>query len=338
MDDSKPYSLLDEMIGLTPATSRTAPGGVVKADLGDSYIVELSLDEWLKFKDHPRRRDPERQAKKLHWEDGRYSRGEAAVPHRFVVGAFLENDGLYKVDGHCRSLLWKQGTLPTPFTICATVIRCRSRQALLDLRQQYDNASAAQTSTDNVSAALHEYSLVFGSSRLRTFNWSEALEIAVRGKPLREGLKSNLSAQYDPFAAVECFRSELKILDDCEPPAPLFLTGHVAAALLALAENFAAREFFSLYAKGLGKQRRGELDPISYLTYWTEQARLHKSSWLKHHQTDVCGLVLALVNRFLQGPDSPGWWIPRNATEPVPVDVEVVAERVQRAKDRLLGR
>lgn len=338
MDAGKPYSLLDEMLALAPARGQVGPAPVMHADFGDFFIVELSFEEWQKYQDHPRRRDPEKQSDKAHWDDARDLRGPLASERRRVVGAQLENDGFYKVDGHCRTLLWERGELPKPGSIIATVFRCTSHQALLELRSGFDSASAATTSSDNVTAALHEFGLVLGSPRLRGGAVSEALEIAVRGKPARESLRSVVSDRYDPFMAVECFRSELKSLDDCAPSTELFLTGHVAAALLSLAENYGARDFFSLYAKGQGKSRRGELDPVAYLTQWTEQARKGRSVWLRNHQYEVCGIVLALVNRFLQGPDSAGWWIPRGAAEPAPVDVEAVAERVQRSKDRLLGR
>jgi len=40
------------------------PSWTVKADLGASYTVEMSVDAWINLADHPRRRDTERHIRK----------------------------------------------------------------------------------------------------------------------------------------------------------------------------------------------------------------------------------------------------------------------------------
>src|ERR1700726_3177704 len=83
----------------------------VLADLGASYTVQMTPACWSSLADHPRERDAQRQARKTHWQLARAARGAVLESLRWVVGAEWEGQ-VYKVDGHTRSLLWKNGALP----------------------------------------------------------------------------------------------------------------------------------------------------------------------------------------------------------------------------------
>ena len=127
----------------------------VLSDFGASYLVEMSVAEWIALSEHPRRRDTERQARKDHWDAARSAVGPAFETLRWVTAGELDGD-LFKVDGHTRALLWERAQLRRPTSVIAKVFRCASREELNALYATHDTQDAAETLYDRVNGAYRE--------------------------------------------------------------------------------------------------------------------------------------------------------------------------------------
>lgn len=295
----------------------------VLSDFGASYLVEMSVAEWIALPEHPRRRDIERQARKEHWEAARAAVGPAFETLRWVTAGELDGD-LCKVDGHTRALLWERGQLRRPTSVIAKVFRCASREELNALYATYDTQDAAETLYDRVTGAYRECGLTLTSQRLRAGTIVDALSIAARG--IARSTERNREDEFDVYAAVANFAKELALLDSVNPQTEYFPTGIVAAALLSLAEDPQCLDFFKRLGDRKGSKRAGEPDPVEATLDELQRLKRRKSARVRSEQEDLCARTLAAVSAWREGSDSAAYWgSPRLQTH-------VLSEAVQRVR------
>jgi hypothetical protein len=265
-------------------------------DTGGSYTAEMTVAQWAALPDHLRQRDTTRQARKAHWDLARAARGPALEALRWVVAGELDGH-LYKVDGHTRGLLWSTGKLPDPGSVFATVYRCRSRDELNELYSTFDTQAAAETLFDRVTGAYREQGLTLSSKRLRSGTIVDALSIAVRGVARAEAAAEEL----DIYEAVRIFAPELRALDTANPQPETFHTGIVSAALLSLALDASALEFFQRLSHARGSKKDGLLDPIEGILWIIEKIKKHGSGRDRSRQEQLCATTLGAVDLWVMG-------------------------------------
>ena len=302
----------------------------VLADVGASYTAELSPAYWSSLADHPRERDAQRQARKTHWQLARAAHGAVLESLRWVVAAEW-NGKLYKVDGHTRALLWMSGALPDPGFVYATVYRCKTRDELNALYATFDTQSAAVTMYDRVTGAYREQGLELRSKRLRAGTIVDALSIAQRGIARSSQSAGESEEDWDVYDAVATFAPELRLLDTVDPQPEVFHTGIVSAALLALALDATALDFFALFSRGQGSKREGLFDPVEAMLWRVARIKKQRSGWIKTQQEQLCAACLAALELWRAGERAQGYW---SSGDFVPVNLPDVVRRVRELKRR----
>lgn len=318
-----------EALNMEPVRSGShVPRWTVRADLGASYTVEMPVDTWIHLADHPRRRDTERHARKPEWELlARRAQGAVLEMLRWVAAAQV-GDEVWKVDGHTRALMWKNGSLRRPDRVLATVFRCESRQALCDLYSTYDHPAAAETLYDQVSGAFHQHGLQPKSERLRSGTIGEALYIAWRGvaRALDRGGDED---EIDIYNVVGAFASELSLLDSVNPQNDTFQSGVVAAALLCLALDPQLIGYFDQVSKREGSKQRGMLDPVEALLYMVSEVKGRRGAWGRAQQQELCAATLTGAFAWKAGESHPHYWVREGLP---PADIKKVVSQVREHK------
>jgi hypothetical protein len=246
---------------------------------------------------------------------------------RWVVAAELDQQ-LYKVDGHTRGLLWSTGKLPDPGSVFATVYRCQTRAELNQLYATFDTQAAAETIFDRVTGAYREQGLTLRSKRLRSGTIADALSIASRGVARGEDADGRTSDDFDVYESVRRFAPELRLLDTVNPQNEIFYTGVLSAALLSLALDSAALEFFDRLSHARGSKKEGNLDPVEGLRVIIGRLK-NKQARLRREQERLCAVALGAVDVWNAGETAPGYW---SSGRYEPVDLLSTVQRVRELK------
>jgi hypothetical protein len=303
---------------------------------GASYALEMPVDAWIALPDHPRQRDTLRQAAKGHWKLARRALGAIAESHRWVIGADLEGK-LYKVDGHTRALLWRQGKLKRPASVYATVYRCKTRAELIELYGTFDSQAAVEKQQDRVTGAMRQLQLHLKSKRLRYGAITDALSIAVRGVARGKDAFGKHYEEFDVYEAMEAFAPELRLLDAVDPQPEIFHTGVVAAALLTLALDSRTIEFFLRVSKPMGgRKEEPPFDPMHGIRWLMKNTRKEGTGRAKITQEAICGTVLGAIELWRGGEKDPKYWV-TNKIDP-PGDVLEAVRRVRELKSLQMQR
>ncbi len=242
----------------------------VLSDTGDTYVMEMDVDDWISLRTHPRQRNIERHSKAPHWEMVRKAKGALAQPVRHVAAAEYKGV-LYKVDGHTRAYLWEHELLPRPKSVIATVYRVHSKEEFNKLYNTFDVNTAAENAADQLSGAYRFHKLNLESKRLKHGFLMDAIALALRGTTTRNRKKGWKSI--DLYDAVGAFKSALLTLDKINPSANIFFSGVVAAALIGLTIDPKSIAFFRDLNQKHGFKEKGRMDPVEALLQAIEIAR-----------------------------------------------------------------
>ena len=222
----------------------------------------------------------------------------------------IEGNRLCKLNGWQRLQLWKSGTLKPPETITADVYDLT--QAEFDtLRQRLYNEQLEQLPPHELVITLYkELGLSFASERLNKGFITEALNIALRGKPRAQQDKRSVreKQEIDIKKAIGALKEELMALDRLNLKPELFLTGVLAAALIMVANDPNTLEFFRRLNKLEGKvSADGLLDPVEALLAVIDSYK-NKRMTQARMQVELCGKTVKAVMLWNHGPKSPKYW------------------------------
>lgn len=118
-------------------------------------IEKWNVDKFIKVSGNPVQRDTitrARRAVKIHL-------GEYHISHANVAVAKIGNR-FVKLDGHTRSLLWKEGKLDKPKMLNVSIYPCSTKRELIDLYHTFDAPQAVETKGDQMYGALAFYNIV----------------------------------------------------------------------------------------------------------------------------------------------------------------------------------
>ncbi len=270
--------------------------------------ITLPFEQWLKIE-----------------EPLFFSQADAAIPKhweiidtlaplspflRSVALIRIDGDRLCKLNGRQRLQLWKSGAIQKPETVTADIYDVS--QAEFDkLRQRlYDERLELLPPHELVIATYKELGLNFSSERLNQGFITEALNIALRGKPRAQQDKRSVreKQEIDIKKAIDSLKEELTALDSLNLKPELFVTGVLAAALIMVANDPNTLEFFRRLNTLEGKvSADGSFDPVealltvidSYKNKRIPQARM---------QVELCGKTVKAVMLWNHGSDSPKYW------------------------------
>lgn len=248
--------------------------------------VDMTTEKWAEVPSNPKQRDTlSRAAKASKKHLKRY-----AAPHANVSAAQLPDGRMYKLDGHTRSHLWSSGSLEQPAMLRVDLYEVDSIQDVLSLYDMFDNASAAENSTDKLSGA-YRFHDIYPKHRL-----------VVKG-----GMTSAFQIIYgnnavDIMLAVGEWKEEILAIDSVNLSPSNFTTALIAAALLGLriyGEETLA--FWEKFNNGLGERIEGVSDPVDALQRMIEKTRAEKKMAGRENNRTVSGKAYSAMKAYMDG-------------------------------------
>ena len=260
---------------------------------GAPATLELAASAWTSALDHPSHSaGPTDQ----HWAFMKNASGSLRETLRQVVGCKWEG-ALYKLDGHVRAGLWRNGAVAAPATVRATIYFPESEREFYDLYRVHHATSSALSRLDEIQAAFRENELSLNSRRLKHGLLVQAFTLALRG---RIRVASD-ETPVDLRNAVGLFRDELLLLDKAMPSAEIFQTGVVAAALICLTLYPKHEVFFEKLAQEKGNKRDGLMDPVECVLSLVEKIRNQGTASIDAVQEDLCARTVRAFLAHMRG-------------------------------------
>lgn len=249
-------------------------------------VIDLSVDSWVSVPDNPRQRDTEGRAK-------RAKHLRALHPtHCLVNMARLPDGGCYKLDGHTRAYLWKDGSLERPAKVFATLWQCNSVEEVKGLYGTFDSKEAVEGAVDRVFGAMREHDLAFESELLAT-------KRIVSGMRTATELLFGNGPSKSVYEMVDYWLPELNLLDQCRPTRHRFHAGVMAASLLTLRRyGPSAIGFWRNFAMGAGTKISGERDAVQALEERMESLRLHKKLSGRGNYSQIVRICLSAFDAY----------------------------------------
>ncbi len=135
--------------------------------------IDMTVEDFIKIPGNPIQRDTKLHANKA----VKFHLASKAVTHAKVSIAKCKTLK-WKLDGHTRSYLWKEGELQPPQILSVDVYTVTDKTEAIELYKHFDNAKAAESTPDKVSGALK-------FMKITNYN-----KFAVRGAGIVNGLHS----------------------------------------------------------------------------------------------------------------------------------------------------
>lgn len=206
-----------------------------------------------------------------------------------VAMAVLPDGRRYKLDGHTRALAWSRGLLKAPPIVMVDVYYPKSVDEARALYRTFDAPEAAERAADRVHEALREAGL---AGRLKS-------PLLAKGGIARALLLA--TGESDMLLAVRASRGALLALDALDPPAKLFRSGVLAAALAELrAAAGEALPFWEAYARRRGIKDALGMDAPEALARVVDHLRAARS-FGGAADFDLARLALALSDGYRRG-------------------------------------
>lgn len=211
----------------------------------------MTANEWLRVADCPIQRDTEEHAKKA-----RNKHLKTASPtHSRVSAAQLPDGEIYKLDGHTRALLWKDGSLEAPPYLFVDMYMVDFMSEVEDLYKQFDNSDAVETASDKLRGAFRLHGFKPESGLILFGGLTSAITV-LDGKS-----KSNIYSSITPWMEA------IKLIDGCGFTNTRFTAGVLAAALLtAQIYGAEATEFWVRFANDDGRKTADGRDGVQALS------------------------------------------------------------------------
>lgn len=148
--------------------------------------IEMDTDKFIKIQPNPIQRDTEyHSAKAL-----KFHLSKEAVTHAKVSLARCGKI-MWKLDGHTRAHLWKEGDLKAPSILSVDIYDVKSKEEAIELYRHFDNNDAAESNADKTAGALRLMGLMhFNSNFMRNtglVNAAQVIHLAIK-KPVIRGL------------------------------------------------------------------------------------------------------------------------------------------------------
>lgn len=251
----------------------------------------MTVEEWFEVSDNPIQRNTELHAKKA-----RNKHLKAASPtHARVSAAQLPSGEVYKLDGHTRSLLWKEQSLDAPKILYVDVYHVDNLQQVEDLYKQFDNPTAGEVASDK----LH------GAFRLHGFQPKSTLVVhggVTSAIQLLENDNGRSSSPFNIYTQVTPWVSALREIDGCQFSNGQFVSGLMAAMLLSTQiYGPSALDFWKAYANDEGTKAKGIKCPVQALTDLINEKRNKKQLGGRYQMQEIASKAISCFEMWRSG-------------------------------------
>lgn len=222
----------------------------------------------------------------------------------------VNKDQLYKLNGRQRLLLWTSGALKKPEFITADIYDLTQDEFKILCTKLYTQQLENLPPHELVISLYKEMGLTFSSDRLNKGFITEAINIALRGKPRAQQDKRSVREKQDINIkkAINTLKDELSALDGLNLNSELFLSGVLAAALIMVAIDKNNIKFFQHLNKLEGRvSSDGLLDPIEALLRVIDSYKSKRVAQVRM-QLELCGKTIKAILLWNQGIESPKYW------------------------------
>lgn len=265
-----------------------------KSVVGKCRTIEVDAETFMNLPDNPIQRDTEKHAafaQKRHLS-------KDSPTHRSVAVAEYRGRLLCKLDGHTRTLMWRDGRLTMPDTVDMTIYPISDPRDAETFYKQFDNRYATETTADRISGAMRAAGITPQSTLLRGNNYATALKMANSG--------GSSSGGDDEYELVSLWRDVIIEVDSWELPRnPFKGTGLVALMFLLVAaethviEN--VRTFFQKFANKEGVKNGSAKDGVQALCEHMEHRRIKGTMTGQENMRDIMSKGLSCVNAWCKG-------------------------------------
>lgn len=225
------------------------------------------------------------EMRKIRSETVRHLR-ELKPEHCEVAMAITKSGQLYKIDGHTRALMWKNGRLERPDNLLVRVFSALDKEEVKRIYDSFDSARAAKGGLDQVQSGMAEHNIVLQTPWLQKGQFPSILNLAA---------KSLGMGKLKLIEKVGAFKKELELFDSLTPTKSKFVVGIAAGTLIALRKHGAAAlPFFENYEAGAGVFHHGKFDPVYGLKATLKEQR--DAGNMGGIQVDTRFMMLTLAN------------------------------------------
>jgi hypothetical protein len=223
---------------------------------------------------------------------------------------------LYKLDGSQRKKAWLDGRLPGPDFLIARVFDMSDSDFLTLTTEAMAKRAQTMLAHDLVKAAYTELGLVLESDRLSGGYITEAIHIALRGRPrrLQDKRLAKEKENIDMKKAINVFRQELIVIDSLHPKVDVFFTGVLAGALIMLGLGKPIKDFLRRLNEGRGQERDGLIDPVESLLKAIHRHRVGRHSNNPRMVVDLCKKTVQAMASWLEGEQAVKYWRAKDLT------------------------
>lgn len=234
--------------------------------------------------------------------------------YALTVSLVKKRDVLYKLDGSQRKKAWLDGRLPEPEFLIALVFDMSDSDFLMLTTEAMAKSVQTMLAHDLVKSTYAELELVLKSDRLSSGYITEAMHIALRGRPRRLQDKRLVKEKEDinMKKAISVFRQELIELDDLNPKVDVFFTGVLAGALIILGLGKPIKDFLVRLNEGRGQERDGLIDPVESLLRAIHRHHAGRHSNNPRMVVDLCKKTVQAMASWLDGEQSVKYWRARD--------------------------
>jgi len=222
----------------------------------------------------------------------------------------VKKDQLYKLNGRQRLQLWTSGALKKPEFITADLYDLTQDEFKILSTKLYTQQLENLPPHELVISLYKEMGLTFSSDRLNKGFITEAINIALRGKPRAQQDKRSVREKQDINIkkAINTLKDELSALDGLNLNSELFLSGVLAAALIMVVIDKNNIKFFQHLNKLEGQvSSDGLLDPIEALLRVIDSYKSKRVAQVRM-QLELCGKTIKAILLWNQGIESPKYW------------------------------
>lgn len=270
-------------------------------------LMRVSYQDWLQIKEpilfsFVNQQEDDHLLNLKHWK--------SLEAHSAMVVVLRVDDTLFKLTGKQRKNAWLSGINPPPKYLTAQVIDL-SENDFLALNTEAQNTQIdTQPSNEIVKLAYEELGLTFSSERLNRGFISEALNIALRGRPriLQDKRFAAEKEEINIQKAIRLFSEELMIIDSLKPKSEIFVSGVLGGALLMLGIDKEVQSFLDRL-NNCQSETNGPLeDPVGGLLRAIDTHRASDPAIPARMAADICRKTIQAIILWREGTDSSKYW------------------------------
>lgn len=262
---------------------------------------QMTVQWLLKLPDHPRQRDTAKHAKKAK----KHHLANPFATHS-VVTVVRYQGKWWKVDGHTRALLWKEGVLKQPHRVVAMRYECDTKEEFNQLYIAHNNKYATETNSDLAYGRLRE----LGLPKIQNTLASQAAYVARTLFRLQTGTeKFPDGMQLD---AMMMWLAQYRHFNNCVANKKRRKT-HSAFTVAEFmthrkygAEN--SDEFWEKFHAHEGNRLDGESDAVDALLRVHDRRKAHGISRRGARGSDNTIVLIGLALRYFEGYRKDQWY------------------------------